>query len=63
MIKHTFEQCKNCIINDCKIILTKEFCKVAVIRLSKNRNAETQNLILVYSENQLINLIIWYHQI
>jgi hypothetical protein len=56
----TFTYRKNCIVNDCKINLTKEFAlqRLAVYKDSKNK--ETQKFISLYGEQHLQNIIKWF---
>ena len=63
MIPLTFEEWKNCIINDCKINLTKEF---AILRLAvyENSNAsETKKFVSLYGKQHLENVIHWLKRI
>ena len=63
MIPHTFDEWKNCIVNDCNIELTKEFAKK---RLSVYENAthpETQNFEKLYGKQHLNNVIYWFKKV
>lgn len=63
MIPHTFEQWKHCIIEECKINLTKDFAQ-SRLRVYQNRNnPETQKFITLYGEQHLENIIKWLKQI
>jgi len=46
MIPQTFEQWKTCIVNDCKINLTKDFAQQRLAVYQDNKNVETQKLCL-----------------
>lgn len=63
MIPQTFEQWKNCITNDCKINLTKDFAKQRLAVYLDKQNTETQLFISLYGEQHLSNIISWYKQI
>ena len=55
----TFEEWKNCIINDCKIKLTKEFTASRLKVYEDKRNAETKKFVALYGEQHLNNVIYW----
>ncbi len=63
MIPQTFEQWKNCIVNDCKINLTKEFAQQRLAVYQDKQNPETQKFSSLYGEQHLNNLIQWYQQV
>ena len=63
MIPQTFEEWKNCIINDCKIDLTKEFAVRRLAVYENRNNKETQKFISLYGEAYLQNIIHWYKQV
>lgn len=63
MIPQTFEQWKNCIINDCKINLTKDFAEQRLVVYQDKINQETQKFISLYGEQHLQNIINWFNQI
>lgn len=63
MIPQTFEQWKNCITNDCKINLTKEFAQSRLSVYLNKENKETQRFISLYGEQHLQNIIYWFKQI
>jgi hypothetical protein len=44
MIPQTFNDWTNCIVNDCKINLTKDFAEKRLAVYQDNQNIETQNL-------------------
>ena len=63
MIPQTFEQWKNCIVNDCKINLTKDFAQQRLTVYQNIENIETQKFISLYGQKHLINIIQWLKQI
>lgn len=63
MIPKTFEEWKNCIINNCKINLTKDFARQRLEVYQNKQNAETQKFISLYGEQHLNNIIQWFNQI
>lgn len=63
MIPDTFEQWKNCIINDCKINLTKEFAEKRLAVYQEKQNPETHKFISLYGEQHLNNIINWLKRI
>jgi hypothetical protein len=63
MIPQTFEQWKNCIVNDCKINLTKEFASQRLAVYQDKQNPETMKFIALYGEQHLQNIINWFNQI
>jgi hypothetical protein len=63
MIPQTFEQWKNCMVNDCKINLTKDFAIKRLAVYQDKQNTETQTFISLYGEQHLNNIIQWLKQI
>lgn len=63
MIPQTFNEWKNCIINDCKINLTKDFAERRLAVYQDRQNSETQKFISLYGEQHLQNIINWLTQI
>lgn len=63
MIPQTFEQWKNCIVNDCKINLTKDFAEQRLAVYQDKKNNETQKFVSLYGEQHLQNIINWFKQI
>ena len=63
MIPQTFNDWTNCIVNDCKINLTKEFAEQRLLVYQNNKNSETQKFILLYGEKHLQNIINWFNEI
>ena len=63
MIPQTFQDWKNCIINDCKIDLTKEFAKKRLFVYTDLNLQETQKFIALYGEQHHKNVIDWFSQV
>ena len=63
MIPQTFEDWKNCIVNDCKINLTKTFTKERLTVYQDLENKETQKFISLYGKQHLNNIIRWLKRI
>ena len=63
MIPKTFEAWQKCIVNDCKINLTKEFAQERLAIYQDSNNTETKKFISLYGENHHNNIIRWYSQI
>jgi len=63
MIPQTFEQWKQCIVNDCKINLTKDFAQQRLIIYQDKDNVETQKFISLYGQKHLSNIINWLEKI
>ncbi|MBL6731115.1 MAG: hypothetical protein ISP74_09425 [Bacteroidia bacterium] len=63
MTPQTFNDWTNCLVNDCKINLTKEFAQQRLAVYRDNQNAETQKFISLYGEQHLNNIIQWFNQI
>jgi len=63
MIPQTFNEWTNCIVNDCKINLTKDFATQRLAVYQDNKNVETQKFISLYGEQHLKNTIQWLQQI
>ncbi len=59
MIPRTFEKWKNCIINDCKISLTKSFARSRLAVYENRNDSETREFIALYGEAHLNNIIYW----
>jgi len=55
MISQTFEQWKNCMINDCKISLIKGFAEQRLAVYQDAENIETQKFGSLYGEQHLKN--------
>ncbi len=63
MIPRTFEEWRNCIVNDCKIELTKEFAMKRLQVYENNQHPETQKFEKSYGKKHLDNIIYWYKKI
>ena len=63
MIPQTFNDWKNCIVNDCKINLTREFATQRLAVYLDNKNIETQKFISLYCQQHLLDVIQWLKQI
>ena len=59
MIPETFNDWKNCIINDCNINLTKSFIEERLEVFQNNNNSETKKFISLYGKQHLQNIINW----
>ncbi len=59
MLPLTFKDWKNCIINDCKIDLTKNFIEKRLAIYQNKNNNETKKFISLYGEQHLHNIINW----
>ena len=63
MIPQTFDEWKYCIINDCKINLTKEFALQRLEVYQDKNHSETKKFVSLYGEQHLNNVILWYSQV
>ncbi len=63
MIPLTFNDWRNCIVNDCKINLTKDFATQRLAVYQNPQNPETQKFIALYGEVHLQNVINWFNQV
>lgn len=63
MIPQTFEQWKNCIVNDCKINLTKDFAQQRLAVYQDKKNNDTQKFVSLYGEQHLQSIINWFKKI
>lgn len=63
MTPQTFEDWKNCIINDCKIDLNKDFAQQRLSVYQDDKNSHTQKFVSLYGEQHLQNIITWFSQI
>tara|TARA_B110000037_G_scaffold218659_1_gene282102 strand:+ start:591 stop:791 length:201 start_codon:yes stop_codon:yes gene_type:complete len=59
MIPKTFEEWQKCIVNDCKINLTKDFAEKRLTVYQNNVNSETKKFVSLYGEQHLQNIINW----
>ena len=60
MIPSTFEEWKICIINDCKIDLTRDFAQRRLAVYQNPQDKETQKFLALYGPAHLQNVINWY---
>ena len=63
MIPQTFTDWTNCIVNDCKINLTKDFAQQRLTVYQDKQNQETQKFISLYGEQHYSNIINWFNKI
>lgn len=63
MIPHTFEQWKDCIVNDCKIDLNSAFARGRLTVYQNQTHPETQKFRSLYGEEHLQNIIHWFSRI
>jgi len=63
MIPKTFEEWRNCIVNDCKIDLTKAFAQNRLKVYEDKNNPKTKKFIKLYGETHLNNIIHWFKKI
>lgn len=63
MIPQTFEQWKQCIVNDCHIDLTTEFVQQRLTIYQDETNPETHRFVELYGEQHLQNIIHWLKQV
>jgi len=63
MIPQTFNDWTNCIVNDCKINLTKEFAEQRLSIYQNIDNDETKKFILLYGSKHHSNIINWFKKI
>lgn len=63
MIPQTFNDWKNCIREECKINLTKEFAQQRLAVYRDKENTETKKFVALYGEQHLNNIIQWFNQI
>ncbi|MEM1322549.1 MAG: hypothetical protein AAGG75_19955 [Bacteroidota bacterium] len=59
MVPTTFEEWKNCIVNDCKIKLTRDFVAGRLKVYKAKNNPETRKFVQLYGEQHLNNIIYW----
>jgi hypothetical protein len=63
MIPQTFIDWTSCIVNDCKINLTKDFAQQRLTVYQDKQNQETQKFISLYGEQHYSNIINWLKKI
>lgn len=60
MVPKTFEAWKSCIINDCKISLTKNYAKNRLVIYQDIKHKETQKFVSLYGEEHMQNIVSWF---
>ena len=60
MIPKSYDEWKNCIINDCKINLTREFAELRLSVYENKKHPETRKFVQLYGSQHLNNIIHWY---
>lgn len=63
MIPETFEAWKSCMINDCKISLTKDYVMSRLAIYQDMKNKETQKFVSLYGQEHLQNIVYWLNNI
>ena len=63
LIPQSFEEWKSCIVNDCKIKLTKAFAEKRLQVYENDSHPETRKFAALYGRQHLNNVIHWYKQI
>lgn len=63
MIPYTYEEWKNCIVNDCKIELTKDFAKRRLAVYEDASSKETIKFKQLHGADHLSNVIYWLRQV
>ena len=63
MVPQTFEEWKNCIVNDCKIKMTKSFAKERLGVYENMNHPETRKFIELYGHQHLSNIVYWYKRV
>lgn len=59
MIPQSFDEWRNCIVNDCKVKLTQEFAQKRLAVYQDRSNSETKKFVALYGEQHLQNIINW----
>ena len=60
MIPSNYQEWKNCITQDCKIVLSNSFIEQRLLILKNSDTEETLKFKELYGETHLINIITWY---
>ena len=63
MIPTTYLEWRDCMINKCKIPLTKEFAQKRLDVYMNKKHPETKKFVVMYGEQHLQNIIRWYQQV
>ncbi|GAB3414125.1 hypothetical protein [Niabella aquatica] len=59
MIPQTFEQWKHCIVNKCRIPLTKDFAKSRLAIYKESDHPETKKFVQLYGAQHLRHIVEW----
>ncbi|MEM8526327.1 MAG: hypothetical protein AAGG68_16920 [Bacteroidota bacterium] len=59
MIARNFEEWKDCIVNDCRIKLTRAYAQSRLKVYENRNNRETKEFIRLYGENHWSNVVYW----
>ncbi len=59
MIPQTFDEWRKCIVNDCKIKLTKEFAQQRLSVYLNEDHSDTKKFVSLYGKQHLENIIHW----
>ena len=60
MTPTSYEEWKNCIVNDCKIKLTQKFIASRLKVYEDKRHPETKKFIALYGDQHLNNIVYWF---
>lgn len=63
MILRSFEDWKDCIVNQCRIKLTKDFAQKRLKVYENESHPETRQFVELYGKDHLNNIIYWYKKI
>lgn len=63
MIPQTFDEWRNCITQDCKVNLNRDFALQRLAVYLDADHPETQKFTALYGEQHLLNIILWLKQI
>lgn len=63
MIPQTFDEWKNCLVNDCKLGLTSEFAEQRLGIFTNPEHPETKKFAALYGQQHLLNIITWFKSI
>lgn len=59
----TFEEWRDCIVNDCRIKLTAEFAQKRLAVYENAKSKETQQFVKLYGKAHLRNVIMWLKRV
>jgi len=63
MIPKTYNEWRECIVNDCGIALTVEFAQSRVSILKDSNHPETQKFKKLYGDEHLKNTLSWFSHV